>query len=53
MGNEETDSNGNRYGMEPLELVETMRILNMQVQSYKYDNERLLNGPEKQNQLNT
>jgi hypothetical protein len=39
--------------MEPLELVETMRSLNMEVQSYRVDNERMLKAQEEQNQLNT
>jgi hypothetical protein len=53
VGNEETKSNGIEREMEPLELVETMRSLNMEVQSCRDDNERLLKVQEKQNQLNT
>jgi hypothetical protein len=40
MGNAETESNGHRSKVEPVELVETMRSLQKEVQSYRVDNER-------------
>lgn len=48
MGNREIESNGHRDNINPLELVETMRTLKMEVQSYRADNERLLKAQEEQ-----
>jgi hypothetical protein len=42
MGNAETESNGHRSRVEPVELVETMRSLQKEVQSYREDNERMM-----------
>jgi hypothetical protein len=42
MANEETNSNGNRVRVEPLDLVETMRILKMEVYIYRVYNDRLI-----------
>jgi hypothetical protein len=53
MGNVETESNGHRSKVEPMELVETMRSLQKEVQSYREDNERLIRAQEEQNQINT
>ena len=42
VGNVETKSNGCRGKGEKETLIETVRSLNMEVQSYKEDNERLM-----------
>jgi hypothetical protein len=42
VGNVETKSNGHRSRVEPTELVETMRSLRMEVQSYRDDNEKIM-----------
>jgi hypothetical protein len=42
LGNAETKSNGHKSGVELMELIETMRSLHKEVQSYKVDNERLI-----------
>jgi hypothetical protein len=44
MGNTKIVSNGHRSKVEPVELVETMRILQKEVQSYRVDNERIMKG---------
>jgi hypothetical protein len=51
LGNEETEFNGHREGIQPLELVETTS-LDMEVQSYRDDNERLIKSQEEENQIN-
>jgi hypothetical protein len=53
LGNEKIESNGYTHSMDSLELVENIRSLNMEVHSFRADNERLLNSLEKKNQLNT
>ena len=52
VGNEEIESNGNTERFEPIELVETMRILNMEVHNCRETNEILIRAQERQNQLN-
>jgi hypothetical protein len=42
VGNVETESNGCKGKGEQETLIETVRSLNMEVQSYKADNERLM-----------
>jgi len=42
LGNAEIEFNGHRRRVEPMELVETMRSLNKEVQSYREENERLI-----------
>jgi hypothetical protein len=42
VGNAETESNERKEKGEHETLIETVRILNMEVQSYKGDNERLM-----------
>jgi hypothetical protein len=49
VGNAETESNGYRSRVEKENLVETMRSLKIEVQSYKVDNERLM---REKNQIN-
>ena len=47
MGNEGTKSNGHGEGKEErMNLVETINILQKEVQSYKIDNERLMKSKE-------
>ena len=49
MGNEDTNSNAHGEGKEEImNLVETIKILQKDVQSYKDDNERLMKSKEKQ-----
>ena len=52
VGNAETESNGRRFQDTPLDFVAIMRILRVEMQSYKADNERLVKAQEEQNQLN-
>jgi 50S ribosomal subunit-associated GTPase HflX len=53
MGNEGTKSNGHREGKEEsMNLVETIKSLQKDVQSYKDDNERLMKSKEKQDGFN-
>jgi hypothetical protein len=42
VGNAETESNGHKGKGEKETLIEIVRSLNMEVQSYKADNERLM-----------
>jgi hypothetical protein len=42
IGNAETESNGHKEKGEHETLIETVRILKMEVQSYKEDNDRLM-----------
>ena len=47
IGNEGTNSNGHGEGKEEsMNLVETIQILQNDVQSYKVDNERLMKSKE-------
>ena len=52
VGNYETESNGRRLQETPAYFAATMRILMVEMQSYKVDNEILVKGQEEQNQLN-
>jgi hypothetical protein len=53
MGNEGTNSNGHGEGKEEsMNLVETIKSLQKDVQSYKDDNERLMKSKEKQEGFN-
>jgi predicted RNase H-like nuclease (RuvC/YqgF family) len=53
VGDEETKSNGHRSRVEPTKLVQSMRCLRMEVQSYRADNEKIMRAQEEQNQINT
>ena len=48
-GNAETESNGRICQDTPLYFVATMRILRVEMQSYREDNERLVKAQEEQN----
>ena len=48
----ETESNGRILQETPPDFVATMRILRVEMQSYRADNERLVKAQEEQNQLN-
>ena len=48
----ETESNGRRFQDTPIDFAATMRILRVEMQSYREDNERLVKAQEEQNQLN-
>ena len=50
--NVEAESNGRRYQETPLDIAATMRILRVELQSYKEDNERMIKYQEEHNQLN-
>ena len=52
VGNAETKSNGRRFQDTTPDFVATMRILRVEMQSYKEDNERLIKAQEDQNHLN-
>jgi hypothetical protein len=53
MGNEDTNSNAHGEGKEEsMNLVETIKILQKDVQSYKDDNERLMKAKEHQEDFN-
>jgi hypothetical protein len=53
MGNVGTESNGHGEGKEEsINLLETTKSLQMDVMSYKYDNERLMKAKEKQYGIN-
>jgi hypothetical protein len=53
MGNERTESNGHKEGKEEsMNLVETIKSLLKDVQSYKDDNEKLKKAKEKQDGFN-
>ena len=47
--NDETDSNGRRYQDTPPEFATTMRILRVEMQSYRADNEKLVKAQEDHN----
>jgi hypothetical protein len=42
LGNEDIESNGNMCRVESVELIETTKILRMEVLSFKTDNERII-----------
>ena len=42
VGNVETESNGRKYQETPPDFVATMRILRVEMQSYREDNERMI-----------
>jgi len=50
--NEETKSNGCSSRVEPIELIETMRSLRLEVKSYKANNDKIMRGQEELNQIN-
>ena len=50
--NAETESNGRRFQDTPLDFASTMRILRVEMKSYKEDNEILVKAQEEPNQLN-
>ena len=52
VGNEEIECSAYRANIEPIEMMETMKNLRMEVQSCRPDNERMLRAREQQNQLN-
>ena len=52
VGNVETESNGRIFQETPPYFVATMRILRVEMQSYRADNEILVKAQEEQNQLN-
>jgi hypothetical protein len=53
MGVEGTKSNGHREGLEEsMNLVETIKFLQKDVQSYKVDNKRLMKAKEEQESFN-
>ena len=52
VGNDETESNGRRNQETPPDSAATMRILRVELQSCKEDNERMLKAQEDQNQIN-
>ena len=51
-GNAEIKSNGRILQETPPNFAATMRILRVEMKSYKLDNERLVRAQEEQNQLN-
>ena len=53
VGNDETESNGRRNQETPPDSAATMRILRVELQSCKEDNERMLKAQEDQNQINS
>ena len=52
VGNAETESNERRFQDTPSYFVASIRILRVEMQSYRVDNERLVEDQEEQNQLN-
>ena len=52
IGNAEIESNGRRFQDTPLDFSATMRILRVEMQSHRVDNERLVKALEEQSQLN-
>ena len=50
VGNAKTKSNGHKNRGEHKTLLETMRSLNIEMQSYKVDNEKMM---REQNQINS
>jgi FtsZ-binding cell division protein ZapB len=53
LGNEEIQSNGNMSKLEPKGLIETMKILIMEVKSFKIDNERIIISQQQKKNINT
>jgi hypothetical protein len=53
LGNEETQSNGYRSRVEPIELVKAMKSLRMEAKRYRDNNERIVRVQEDQNHINT
>jgi hypothetical protein len=51
LDNKEIESNGHRSKVELVELVETMKSLGLEVQSYRVGNERLIRAQEEKNQI--
>ena len=49
VGNDDTESNGRIYLETHLDLAATMRILRVEMQSYRADNEKLVKAQEDQN----
>ena len=49
VGNAETESNGRRFQDTPLDFVATMRILRLEMQSHREDNEKLVKALKEQN----
>ena len=49
VGNVETESNGRRLQETPLDFATTMRIVMVEMQSYREDNERLVKSQEEKN----
>ena len=52
VGNDKTESNGRINQETPLDIATTMRILRVELQSCREDNERMLKAQEDQNQIN-
>ena len=52
VGNAETRSSGRRYLETPPDIAATMRILRVELQRYREDNERMIKSQEEKNQLN-
>ena len=52
IGNAETKSNGRRFQDTLPDFAATMRIIRVEMQSYREDNEILVKALEEQNQLN-
>ena len=52
VGNDETESNGRIFQDTPPDFEATMRILRVDLQSCREDNERMLKAQEDQNQIN-
>jgi hypothetical protein len=53
IGNDDTKSNGHGEGKEEnMKLVETIKLLQKDFQSYKHDNERLMKAKEQQEDYN-
>ena len=50
--NDETKSNVRRYQETPPDVLSTMRILRVELQSYREDNEIMIKAREEKNQLN-
>jgi len=53
LGNEKIESNGSICKLEPKGLIETMKILIMEVKSFKIDNERIIISQQQKNNINT
>ena len=51
-GNDETKSSGRRFQYTPPDIAATMRILRVELQSYREVNERMIKSQKEKNQLN-